>query len=197
MDAQEKDSSECIDNRGEYALTPGMQRFAGEVRTIESVLSDGSYELEGILSSWEDWMFDPDYRPEDEPLSAEEAVRAMLDGETLYNRKDQPCRWVKKDYCFSEVFEDGCSRSVICAFTNLYRRPAKRIRPWTRWEVLAWASGEESRGWVVRHKTDYPVWVVPQYPVYDDDFRGFQRARLLPDHSGIDESTIQGFETEE
>jgi hypothetical protein len=37
---------------------------------------------------------------------------------------------------------------------------------------------------------------LPQYFSYNDEGAVYQRAKLLPDHSGVDESTIQGFETE-
>jgi hypothetical protein len=66
----------------------------------------------------------------------------------------------------------------------------------TRWEILAWANSEASRGWLVRGEGS-DTWYVPQFYTYTDDINGFQRARLLPDLSGIDEDTIQGFEVEE
>jgi hypothetical protein len=43
----------------------------------------------------------------------------------------------------------------------------------------------------------YGDWLVPLQNHYIGDLSGFQRAQLLPDKSGIDESTIQGFEVEE
>jgi hypothetical protein len=82
-------------------------------------------------------------------------------------------------------------------FKNFYRRNPKRFM--TRWEVLAWVVSEESRGWVVRPSTQH-AWAPPQswYYVEDDGvlLSYYQRARLLPDLSGIDEATLCGFEVE-
>jgi hypothetical protein len=56
-------------------------------------------------------------------------------------------------------------------------------------------TSEESRGWVVNF--DNSDWVSPQCRSYDGELKKYRRARLLPDLSGIDESTICGFEVEE
>jgi hypothetical protein len=40
-------------------------------------------------------------------------------------------------------------------------------------------------------------WGQPQSRGYNYDLKNYVRARLLPDLSGVDESTIQGFEVEE
>jgi hypothetical protein len=121
-------------------------------------------------------MFDPDYTGDD-PLSPEDAIRAMLDGETLYDKEGDKYYWKGKGHA-------------------LYRRPPKRKRLMARWEVLAWACSEESRGWVVRAKGS-KWWCPPQFFSYDMDAKRYERARILPDMSGIDRSTIQGFEVEE
>jgi hypothetical protein len=81
----------------------------------------------------------------------------------------------------------------------LYRRSfEKRARDMTRWEVLDWANSEASRGWFVKIRGS-ERWRVPQFYDYDYEFDAskYQRAQLLPDKSGVDESTIQGFEVEE
>jgi hypothetical protein len=65
----------------------------------------------------------------------------------------------------------------------------------TRWEVLNWIISEASRGWVVRDSSY--AWVPPQFHSYTVAISDYQRARLLPDLSGVDEDTIQGFEVEE
>jgi hypothetical protein len=65
----------------------------------------------------------------------------------------------------------------------------------SRWEILAWANSEESRGWVVRQADDAD-WFHPQYFDYLLNVEAYQRARFSPE-TGVDESTIQGFEVEE
>jgi hypothetical protein len=124
----------------------------------------------------------------------------MEGGETLYNTAgDRSFRW--DGYGFRDlskrVDRDG---AYIVTYNGMgFRRtmPVKRTRPMTRWEILAWATGEESHGWVVRSKNVDDSWAPPQSFGYGLDRHGYERARLLDDHSGIDESTIQGFETEE
>jgi hypothetical protein len=147
---------------------------------------------------WQDWMFDPDYHPENEPLSAEDAIRAMLDGETLYDEEG-------RRYSFYELRGDfirGGNRdgdvTVINKFTGLCRRPVKRKRLMTRWEILAWANSEASRGWLVSMNNGN--WKLPttfDYTCIEEDDIGYNRARLLPDLSGIDQGTVEGFEVEE
>jgi hypothetical protein len=65
-------------------------------------------------------MFDPrfHYRPEDKPLSAEEALRAMLDGDRLYDKDG-----VTHAFTDEEI-------NIFCS--GLYRRkPVKRKRDMT------------------------------------------------------------------
>jgi hypothetical protein len=154
-------------------------------------------------------MFDPDYRPEDEPLSAKDAILAMVDGgETLYDKSGNEYYWDKGDKRFYHRYLDTASLNAVVRFNDVYYRPARRKRPMTRWEILAWATSEESRGWLVRSRFIGDVgfwrqWDLPQRFSYDtcegmadDGLFEYQRARMLPDNSGIDESTIQGFEIE-
>jgi hypothetical protein len=146
-------------------------------------------DIDDGYNTWEDWMFDPGYRP-DEPLPPEDAIRAMLDGgEKLYDKDGISYEFV------GDGFLSACGWRMNI-FTGLFRRPKKRKRPMTRWEILAWAGGEESRGWVVRQVGEIE-WKLPQYFSYDLDSDRYERVKLLPDGSGIDESTIQGFEVEE
>jgi hypothetical protein len=152
-------------------------------------------DIDDGYNTWEDWMFDPDYRP-DEPLSPEDAIRAMLDGETLVTAEGHDVRW-REDIANFERTAEGVIRNGL-VFAGL-RRPEKRKRQMTRWEILVWASGEESRGWVVTDTAKGPgYWYCPQGFEYDGgNLKEYRRAKLLPDGSGIDESTIQGFEVEE
>jgi hypothetical protein len=146
---------------------------------------------------WTDEMFDPVYRPEDEPLSAEDAIIAMVKGgETLYDKEGYRCSFHELRGDFIRRGNIDGDMTVMNKFTDLYRRPVKRTRDMTRWEILAWVGSEESRGWLVMY-VGSGDWSPPQYYNYADLPEQYQRARLLPDHSGIDEDTIQGFEVEE
>jgi hypothetical protein len=186
MDAQDKNHLGSIDNlKGSYIMNSSMQEYAGETTKIVVVHHVGySLDIDNHFNIWQDWMFDPDYS-DDGPLDAEYAVRAMLDGETLYDKEGNPRRF---------------SDDEIESFMSLYRIPPKRKRLMNRWEALDWANSEASRGWVVLYVYDNgnrSKWVSPQFFEYDDDIDQYRRARLRPDLSGVDEDTIQGFEVEE
>jgi hypothetical protein len=183
IDKQDKDIGGSIDRPMKSAVfSSGMSIYAGKTAEITRInnncckldIDDGSW-------IWQDWMFDPDYNP-DEPLSAEDAIRAMLAGETLYD-------------------EHGLSHSYtdpeIRGFYNLHRRPAKSKRSMTGNEAFVWAESEASLGWMVRNTVDNK-WTFPRFFAYRIcRMENYQRARILPDNSGIDESTVQGFEVEE
>jgi hypothetical protein len=142
-------------------------------------------------------MFDPDYIPAAEPLPAEEAIRAMLDGEILVDSDGREYWWGHEIGSFLCTFDKGIGKDIT-RFNSirLCRRPAERKRPMTRWEALDWANSEASRGWVVKQADD-AEWFPPQYFEYLLNIGDYQRALLLPDLSGVDESTIQKFEVEE
>jgi hypothetical protein len=79
-------------------------------------------------------------------------------------------------------------------FTDLRRRPAKRRRLMTDEEASTWANSEESHGWMVR--TFGFEWSFPSAFAYTCGMKSYERARINADLSGVDESTIQGFEVE-
>jgi hypothetical protein len=136
--------------------------------------------------------------PGREPLDAEDAVRAMLDGEVLHDDGGWEHSWDKKHKRF--VYKSKDAVIIHDHFTCLHRHPVKRLRYMTRWEVLAWANSEASRGWAVLYVYDNgnrSKWSPPQFFDYAAGIEQYRRARLLPDLSGVDESTIQGFEVEE
>jgi hypothetical protein len=136
-------------------------------------------------------MFDPDYKA-DEPLSTKDAIQAMLDGETLYDHDGIKC-WFNET---SGTFVTETYDQDLGSFIGLRRRPAMRKRLMTRWEILDWANSEASRGWVVRYEDGR--WISPQCQNYPEEVLDrYQRAKLHSDLSGVDESTIQGFEVEE
>ncbi|MDR0639230.1 MAG: hypothetical protein LBG27_10110 [Spirochaetaceae bacterium] len=181
-------SKEWMDAHGKNKppFVPDMFDYAGQISTITMVDDDETYKLavDGEEYWWKDWMFDPDYS-EGGPLEEEDAIKAMLDGDTLYDREGNPRRF---------------SDDEIESFMRLYRIPPKRKRLMNRGEAMDWAGSEASRGWAVRNA--YPDgstsdWSPPQYFQYSEDIEHYQRVRVRPDLSGVDEDTIQGFEEEE
>ncbi|GBR73963.1 hypothetical protein NO1_1218 [Candidatus Termititenax aidoneus] len=60
--------------------------------------------------------------------------------------------------------------------------------------MFRWLDSEDSKGWIVGNKIS--GWRHKHYFAYDDDPRCYKRARLLPDGTGIDESTITDFSVE-
>ena len=203
MDAQEKNGFGSIAKEG-YSLLAPMMEFAEKLAKITGCRADGSFRLDvdGGVFCWGKWMFDPDYTeddpnyPEDGPLSAEDAVRAMLDGDTLYDQDGNEYNFDKfsGEFVCIDLLENEAEK-ISNKFSDLYRRPPRSRRAMTRWEVLDWANSEASRGWVVRHKDG--DWVSPQCKTFDTSLSNYQRARLRPNLSGVDEDTIQGFEVEE
>jgi hypothetical protein len=134
-------------------------------------------------------MKDESNRKTGEPLLAVDAVIAMVrDNETLYS-KDGDVKYSWDGGCFKAVDESIGRVEVVYTFDDetFYRRPVKRKRLMTRWEILDWANSKASWGWVVRLGT---IWESPQYFDYCVDIEKYQRARLLPDLSGVDESTV-------
>jgi len=133
-------------------------------------------------------------------LSPEEAVRAMLDGETLISHRDGGKVWWDANYGSFLGTVDWHSIVVrTSSFTGLCRIPQKKTRPMDTFECLAWVNSPDSLGWMVsyKHRFDegWSNWDIPQRLTYSGE-TPVRRARVLPDKSGIDESTIQGFVVE-
>jgi hypothetical protein len=200
VEAQEKDNNGDIDFLHAPTFFSAMFRYAGKIAKIAKVYdSSDCYRLDVDNGKclWTDQMFDPDYRPEDEPLSAEDAIHAMVEnGEKLYDEDGWEYFWDSDEKSLAYRKNGGIIIIKHTHLTDLYRRPAKRTLLWTRWEILAWANSDESRGWLIKSRED-TAWYLPQFHAYNQPVEVYQRARLLPDHSGIDEDTIQGFEVEE
>jgi hypothetical protein len=174
--------------------------YAG--KTAKIVQIDGGYtlDIDGGAYVWEDFMFDPDYKPDNEPLSIREVCLALLNGETLtdkygcFYKFDEVRGFLKNnddlEYSASDLFE-------------LHRLPLKYKRDMTTKEMSAWAESDDSLGWMVRMVSEINclpiprIWLFPRQIVCILNTERYQRAKLLPDLSGIDESTIQGFEVEE
>jgi hypothetical protein len=132
-------------------------------------------------------------------LMPKDAIRAMLDGETLYDKEGGAYFW-REDFLGAPYFV--CHRNgevyISSLFFGLCRRPEKRKRKRTmsREEMLAWSISEESHGWMVRCGKE-ECWKFPNVFSYGLSQDSYQRARMLPDLSGVDPDTVQGFEVEE
>jgi hypothetical protein len=197
IDAQEKNVYRNITSGSNSRhLTDRMFVYAGKLAKI--VLKnekEGYYRLDidGGTWYWEDWMFDPAYKA-DGPLAPEDAIRAMLDGETLYDSERNGYFWFNTG-AFKKVYDGGAELLGEFRIPNLYRRVPKRKRDMTREEVRAWAKSPESYGWMVR--INLGQWDFPSGYNYDSEISRYERAKINATLSGVDESTIQGFEVEE
>jgi hypothetical protein len=126
------------------------------------------------------------YKDPDEVLTPGEAIRAMLDGETLVR---DGYRYKFSGNAFMNIDMIGTTNH----FDGFKRLPEKKTRPMTRDEVLFWVSSANALGWVVRYCT--AVWVPPQCHSYNSSLHEYTRAKITP--TGVDESTICDFEVEE
>jgi hypothetical protein len=194
IDTQKKDGDGDIHPlvSGNRCFICAMFEYAGKTAKIVAIYSNYyRLDIDNGDWRWQDWMFDPD-----EPLPAEDAIHAMMDdGETLYDKSGNEYYWDKDDKCFYHRYQDITSLAVVHKFEGLYRRTAKRNRPMTRWEILAWAESEDSLGWMISYG-DVGCWTFPRWRNFGAGIGNYQRGRPLPDLSGIDEDTIQGFEIE-
>jgi hypothetical protein len=153
-------------------VNEAMFSFAGKVAVITREAENYKIDLDDGEWAWASWMFEEGPRF----LSKKEVLEALLAGEIL-------------------IRENGMGfRLLDIKIPALFRGPVKKKRLMTRWEALGWASSEESRGWVI---ADSGRWAPPQSCSYSRPTEVYSRARLLPDLSGIDEATVQGFEVEE
>jgi hypothetical protein len=202
-------SEEWLDaHRDGKIFVPEMICYAGKIANIRGIPPKGGFLLDinngsdgHSVFAWEEWMFDPDYNPFGEPLSSEDAIRAMLDGETLCDKDGFEYHFDHEAHCFMKIRNGVAGDHAVAFFNNLYRLPVKHKRLMNRWEILNWANSDESKGWVVCYDLVTPTsesgWCSPQFDNYGHGIGCYWRARLLPDLSGIDESTIQKFEVEE
>jgi hypothetical protein len=190
IEAQEKDQDGWIPGSDGRYMSPDMFKFAGNVVVISN---EYPIQIEGCGWCWAEWMFDPDYydyNPSDDPLSARDAIMAMMEGAKLYN-SEGTAFWFTGDH-FAWEMPDGNGGDQVKNFNGL---SYKRKRLMTQWEAIDWSNSEASRGWVVISKNE-GLWSPPQSFRYNLNIGMYQRARLLPDLSGVDGSTIQGFEVE-
>ena len=130
-------------------------------------------------------------------LTPKEAIIAMLNGKILRTAGGDSIEWSEErsGFIFNKI-----NYYHLGSFNNLFRKPAKKTRPMTPFECLAWVNSNESVGYMVSNKIndyeDWCDWDIPQRFMYSDRV-AYRRAKVLPDKSGIDESTIQGFVIEE
>jgi len=141
-------------------------------------------------------------------LLPREAIIAMLNGETL-TLGGHPVeeKWDGNNFVYRVLGEKGWHlKPVDGKFVNLFfKKPPNKTSSMSRFECLAWVSSPESSGWMVSMKTkhdgDWRPWDIPQRFIFDGDegykisfdYVSYRRARVLPDGSGIDESSIQVF----
>jgi hypothetical protein len=84
-------------------------------------------------------------------------------------------------------------------FDCIHSRIEPVYRPMTRFEMLGWANSDESKGWLARvidkKNKACSKWLLPQQLQYDpiNNNTSYERIKLLPDHSDIDESTKNDF----
>jgi hypothetical protein len=128
-----------------------------------------------------------------EKLSPNDAIRAMLDGETLEfnDNGDYKVWWDAGSASFKFGKRRDNSVSEMFIFDKLCRMPVKKTRLMTREEALAWAVSTNALGWVVKY--DVCDWKPPQLGCYDGCISDYRRARITPDGTISDE---QGFEVE-
>ena len=134
-------------------------------------------------------------------LTAKEAIIAMLNGEELEQRiqgmTTLEVKWYEPYFMHRQIGErHWLIRPFESGFANLFRKTRKKTRPMDTFECLAWASNAESHGWLVSRKIEngkWSKWCPPQMFSYYDATDSYRRAKILPDKSGIDETTIQGF----
>jgi hypothetical protein len=137
-------------------------------------------------------------------LDSEDAIRLMLEGETLILTGDfeYPAWYDRNEKVF--LYRNDSINTIYKFGGPFSRNP---VRPMTRYEILAWVQSPESKGWLVniRYKDHSELrdnWKLPSQFIYDnyedtaDDVYEYVRAPLLPDLSGVDESKMIGFETE-
>jgi hypothetical protein len=169
----------------------------------EEIREPSGYICEKCLAEIQN--FEP---KEGESISPEDAIRLMLAGKPVIvtGDFDYPC-WYDRE---KKMFFQKDSQREVCYF-SVFHGPfkyGKKNRPWNAFECLVWANSEESRGWMVRRKYIgdgvWGQWDISQRLRYDTqeeflypDVVEYQRAMVLPDKSAINESTIQGFVTEE
>jgi hypothetical protein len=174
-----------------------MYEYCGKTATIIKV--DEGYkfyrlDIDNKEWNWEDWMFDPNFKA-DEPLPVREAVLAMLNGEILVNGQGIKHKF-EENKGFVEIYDknDNDGRTTRW-LDNLHYILPKRKRLMMLEEAWEWAKSTNSHGWMVRCGTG--DWVFPSTFDYILGMKNYQRVKILSDLSGIDESTIQDFETEE
>jgi hypothetical protein len=117
--------------------------------------------------------------------------------ECLKQLNDDSAKGSKSSYTVSDLIE------IKKDFGCIHSRVEPAYRPMTQFEMMGWANSEESRGWLVRmiDKNDKSKWLLPQQLRYDCNeglnHVSYERAKLLPDCSDIDKTTIRQFKTQD
>jgi hypothetical protein len=196
--AQPKDSEGDIFREGEdHVFAHEMYVYAGKMATIVFVGKNGDYKLDidEQRSWWSEWMFDLNFYP-DGILPSKLAIDAMVEGkETLYDDDGKEYWFDENESAFKFRRHGSKCEHTLMDVSGLQRSPEKQTQSFTRWEILYWVNSDESKGWFVK-RIDDTKWRVPQYYFYSQSADRYERAQLLLDKSGINESTIQRFKVE-
>jgi hypothetical protein len=139
-------------------------------------------------------IFTKQGKEENMELNVEDAIRAMLCGNTVYTDGGLRFWYDKYEKAFFKRRANDITHKVDHFKVDFRTEPLKQY--WTRWEARAWANSEDSHGWFVR-RDGGPEWHYPWQFDYSEGTIHYERARLLPDKSGIDVSSIQRFEKQE
>jgi hypothetical protein len=162
------------------------------------------YEIGDIVRiQSEEWLKARNYKLDNRMISyagKTAIIHAIYLGvcDNLYILDIDDGKWIWQEWMFDPDYRKPrlLTDDEIAMLRSLCHRPPKRKRDMNRWEILAWANSDASRGWVVRSEEDSP-WNVPQFFSYNMGTERYQRARLLSDLSGVDETSVQGFKVEE
>jgi hypothetical protein len=130
-----------------------------------------------------------------EYLDPVEAVRLMLNGETLINNENNECRWDTNGF---DVFNDKSENwDPLLYFDNLTRKTKNKKRLMTREECLGWARSSKAVGWVVGIDPVGPNtdWDNPLNLFFDKDIECYRRAIFAK--GDVDISTITDFTIKE
>jgi hypothetical protein len=161
-------------------------------RCGEEIKTPAGYICEVCLDQVDE-VFEGEHTHEVGKLSPREAIVEMLNGKTLITENGDRVTWNKEECAFIFI---NYTKNYLCNFRNLSVEPKKNTRPMDTFECLAWVNSTESLGWLVSNKGEndekWSDWDIPQRFKYTG-YVAYRRAKILPDKSGIDESTVQGF----
>jgi hypothetical protein len=198
IDAQEKNASgDMYWQDSVRVFSADLFCYAGKLaRIVNENKGKDAFQLDFDCSAWfPSWALVPVSNTAEEFLSSDEAMRALLAGESLVNDAGSKYWWDNGGVHFRD--RSGIDRVIFALSGNL-----RRARDLTYLEVLRWVRSEDSTDWAVRRSnvSGGPTEWKPAHMIdlsLGRSFKYWQRAKILPDGSGVDENTIRGFGTAE